>query len=140
MLKHWENSHGGEGTPQFRFKIVKFCRTALQRQVGEATRIALRGNTLNSKAGYNRSGLTRLTLLPEDTTRKPAREMEDSSWIEGLTVMEQRAVEKAKMAEQKSRKRNGEEENTNRKSKKKRKLKHRVVEEDWGLNDGELEE
>ena len=59
-LKHWQT------IPEFRFQVLKFCRSALERQVGEATRISLRGNCLNSKAGYNRSELTRLILKPED--------------------------------------------------------------------------
>ena len=72
MLKHWQNSHGGVGKPEFRFQVVKYCRTALERQVGEATRIALRGSTLNSKAGINRSGAARLSLRPKEMlpTRK----------------------------------------------------------------------
>ena len=68
MMKHWSMKHDMEGgPPKFRFEVVKFCRTALERQISEATRIALRKNCLNSKSGYNRSGVTRLTLKPKET-------------------------------------------------------------------------
>ena len=47
-------------------KVVQYHRSALSRQVGEAIRIYRRGITLNSKGGYNRSALTRLTLVEEE--------------------------------------------------------------------------
>ena len=78
IKKHWTNKHSDEkGPPRFRFEVIKYCRSALERQIGEATRIALRKNCLNSKAGYNRSGVTRLTLKPEEipaTVRVTRRE------------------------------------------------------------------
>ena len=64
ILKHWVTHHGGQGKPDFKLEVVKYCRDTLTRQVGEAIWIQCRGNTLNSKAGYNRSGLSRL-VLPE---------------------------------------------------------------------------
>ena len=62
ILKHWLTHHQGQGTPQFRIRVIKYCRDALTRQVGEAVRISYRGQTLNSKAGYNRSGISRLVV------------------------------------------------------------------------------
>ena len=104
MLKHWESSHGGEGKPKFRFKIVKFCRSALERQVGEATRILLRGNTLNSKAGYNRSGLTRLTLRQEDTWKDPTCRYQEPEVTEGINIMQKKANERAEVLKEKNKK------------------------------------
>ena len=65
ILKHWKSHHAGVGEPKFRFKVVKFCRDALTRQVWEATGIFLRGITLNSKSGYNMIGIAKLTLNAE---------------------------------------------------------------------------
>ena len=60
MYKHWLTSHGNDPEPpEFRIRVVKFCTSALVRQIGEATRILLRKNVLNSGAGYNRSGVAR---------------------------------------------------------------------------------
>ena len=66
ILKHHVLHHGGEGQPLFHLKPVKFYRTALSRQIGEAVRIGKRGClALNSKAGYNRCEIPRLTLGEE---------------------------------------------------------------------------
>ena len=35
----------------FRIRVIKYCKDALSRQVGEAVRISYRGQTLNSKSG-----------------------------------------------------------------------------------------
>ena len=43
-------------------KVVRYHRTALSRQVGEAIRIHRRGLVLNSKSEYNRCKITRLSL------------------------------------------------------------------------------
>merc|ERR1712030_214445 len=58
IFKHWSNQHGGRQTG-FSFKILKFFGAPLERQVGEAVRIARTGaNTiLNSKSVYNRNPL-----------------------------------------------------------------------------------
>ena len=78
MVKHWSNHHVGEGNPSFRFNIVKRYKTALTRQVGEAVRIELRGNVLNSKGEYNRCRLPRLVV--------------EESWKEGRTKMTEEEV------------------------------------------------
>ena len=62
ILKHWQVHHQGVGQPKFHIRVLRYCKDALSRQVGEAVRISYRGQTLNSKNGYNRSGLSRLTL------------------------------------------------------------------------------
>jgi hypothetical protein len=79
IFKHWVNHHGRKGQPNFQIRVIKYCRDALTRQVGEAVRIGYRGQTLNSKGGYNRSGLSRLIL--EERTEE-IREEKDSSGME----------------------------------------------------------
>ena len=61
ILKHHLIHHGGEGTPEFHLRPVKFVRTALTRQLSEAVRIGRRGEgkILNSKTEYNRSRIAR---------------------------------------------------------------------------------
>ena len=54
MLEHLEASHGGEGPPIFNFRVVKSCKSSLERQVREAVRIHMRGDVLNQKGMYNR--------------------------------------------------------------------------------------
>ena len=66
ILKHWSLHHGGIGEPNYILKVVGYHRTALSRQVGEAVRIAKRGQLLNSKGEYNRCKITRLTLGDEE--------------------------------------------------------------------------
>ena len=140
--------HGMEGgPPKFRFEVVKFCRSALERQISEATRIALGKNCLNSKAGYNRSEVTRLTLKSEET---PAVRRwtggEASLDSEGLKAMMRRAEERGKAEQATSRKRGaGAEEKqeyiiNKRASKKPRKLKYRRMEESWGVEDSGIRE
>ena len=75
---HWQDAHGGEDhPPQFNFRVVKRCKTALSRQVAEAVRIQLRGSVLNVKGVYNRSKLTRL-VVDEEWDKKVWAE----SWTE----------------------------------------------------------
>ena len=58
--------HQGQGTSNFHIRVIRYCKDALSRQVGEAVRISYRGQTLNSKNGYNRSGLSRLVIEEKD--------------------------------------------------------------------------
>ena len=80
----------------------------MERQVGEATRIWLRGNTLNSKAGYHRSGLTRLTLRQEDTIKDPSNQHHEPEVAEGIQIMQRKANERAEASEETNKKRKGE--------------------------------
>jgi hypothetical protein len=70
ILKHWNNYHGAEGSPKFKFKPVRFFRDALSRQVAEAIRIQMRGVTLNSKGSYNRCSIARLVLEERDNQQE----------------------------------------------------------------------
>ena len=63
MMEHEHAAHRGEdGSPAFRFKVVKGCRTALERQVREAVRIQQRGSVLNKRGEFNRCKLTRMDV------------------------------------------------------------------------------
>jgi hypothetical protein len=65
MLEHLALSHRDEQVPKFRFRVVKKCKTALERQVREAVRIEMRGNILNKKGMFNRCKLTRMVVDSE---------------------------------------------------------------------------
>ena len=82
MVEHQAEAHRGEDIPQFRFRVVKKCKSSLERQVREAVRIQMRGNVLNKKGVYYRCKLTRLVIDSEwdDQTWKESwepTEMED---------------------------------------------------------------
>ena len=98
MLEHQVASHNGEGPPRFNFKVVKSCKTSLERQVREAVRIHMRGDVLNKKGMYNRCKLTRLVV---------DQEWENKVWKDAWTVVEP-VVEDEWMEQAKSSKRRGE--------------------------------
>ena len=62
MMKYYTSAHPGIQKPQFTQVVVRQFKSALDRQIGEAIRIQLRGNTLNSAGVYNRCRLTRLVV------------------------------------------------------------------------------
>ena len=73
---------------QFHVRPVRFCRTALNRQVGEAVRIGKRVSmTLNSKAEFNRCEIARLTLGEDKLVSRDfgedciAQEEELKAWL-----------------------------------------------------------
>ena len=70
MPKHLQNSHGGIGEPEFKFQVFKYCRSAL-----------------DSKAGYNRSGVARLSLRPEEMIPTRRKEDVDEGVQQGLARM-----------------------------------------------------
>ena len=116
----------------------------MERQVGGATRIALRKNCLNSKAGYNRSGLTRLTLKPDEAPQPKRWQNSDHLDRAGLEAMSRRAEEKAKEENNWTRKRKADGKDisdSHKKSKKKiRKLKYHKVVDDWGMIGNEIQD
>ena len=68
ILRHQGASHPGE-QPEFIMRTVKYYRTALSRQIGEAVRIAKRGGEgaiLNSKSEFERCHIPRLVLEEEE--------------------------------------------------------------------------
>ena len=76
MLEHQAESHQGVVPPQFSFRVVKGCKSSLERQVREAVRIQMRGTVLNKKGLYNRCKLTRL-VVDEEWEEKVWRE----AWV-----------------------------------------------------------
>ena len=75
---HWLH-HQGAGRPKMIFKVVKYYRTALSRQVGEAIQIRARGGEgeiLNSKGEFNRCSITRLVLDKEEQGANTNAEVE----------------------------------------------------------------
>ena len=63
MHQHMVEEHSKEmDKPEFRFKVVKTFKSALDRQVAEAIRIEMRGNVLNRRGEFNRCSLTRLGI------------------------------------------------------------------------------
>ena len=63
MMEHERAAHRVEdGSPSFRFKVVKGCRTALERQDREAVWIQQRGSILNKRGEFNRCKLTRMNV------------------------------------------------------------------------------
>ena len=83
ILKHQELAHEGAEDPLFIMRTVRFFRTALSRQVGEAVRIMRRGGAcsiLNSKSEYDRCKIPRLVLEEEDEgehRRQGERELQE---------------------------------------------------------------
>ena len=63
--KMQEDSHMLKDRPSFNQYVISSHKSCLERQIGEAVRIQLRGNTLNSVGVYNRSKLTRLVVDSE---------------------------------------------------------------------------
>jgi hypothetical protein len=120
--------HKGQGAPDFKIRIIKYCKDALSRQVGEAVRISYRGQPLNSKSVYNRSWLSRLVLEEEneeEQIRDDAQEDEETPELGGLTGLtgvwktgEKRSQERQDVQQQPRRKR--------------RKLKFDILDDDWG--------
>ena len=56
MIEHKEGVHRGEDGPEFRFKVIKKCKTSLERQVREA---------VNKRGTYNRCKLTSMVVDEE---------------------------------------------------------------------------
>ena len=128
ILKHWMVHHHGQGTPNFHIRVIKYCKDALSRQVGEAVRISYRGQTLNSKNGYNRSGLSRLVIEEKEEEQLELPVSEEQPDPKGLSNM---------AGGWKTGKRDAGNPPLSQNSRKKRKLKYAVMEDDWGLGDGE---
>ena len=91
MLKHQSMEHGGE-PPQFKFKVVDYHRSALNRQIREAVRIRRRGGAsqiLNSRSEFNRCHIPRLVVQVEDEESKKTRreqEAEDDELLAKLLL------------------------------------------------------
>ena len=135
ILKHWITHHGGQGKPDFRLEVVKYCRDTLSRQVGEAVRIQYRGNTLNSKAGYNRSGLSRLVLPEKETWNQAEEGRIDPTGLE--EVAEPRGLNKISQVPTGGKRKDYHHKVTQPRTKRRKKMKYEPLEDDWGMGAGE---
>ena len=91
MLKHQQLEHMG-GEPNFIMRSVKFYRSALARQVGEAVRIQRRGGAgsiLNSRAEFDRCRIPRLVVEEEDREQIDKQDQEDLE--EDMNLIEEQA-------------------------------------------------
>ena len=153
IWKHQVDVHGG-APPKFYMRVVRFYKTALSRQIGEAVRIRRRGgggSILNSKAEFDRCKIPRLVVeeqeeepanAKEEQERKDAQEQILEEQIEewgSQKLQEREQIDKAhrsKLAKitERNRVEKREQELSNEGDKKRRKkLKFRREEEDWGM-------
>ena len=65
MVEHLAMAHVQESQPEFDFRVVKKCKSSLEKQVRESVRIDVRGNVLNKKGVYKRCRLTKLVVDQE---------------------------------------------------------------------------
>ena len=81
--KHWVKKHNGRQT-RFSFQVLKFFKSALERQVGEAVRIMKTGakRILNSRGEFNRCSLPIITTKEESEEETQG----DSEQLEGVGV------------------------------------------------------
>ena len=71
----------------FAFKVVKNCKSSLERQVREAIRIQMRGTVLNKKGMYNRCKLTRL-VIDDEWEQKVWKD----AWTPRVTMVDEECV------------------------------------------------
>ena len=150
ILRHQGATHPGE-EPRFIMRTVKYYRTALSRQIGEAVRIARRGGAgaiLNSKSEFDRCHIPRLVLeeIDEEESKKQEEQMQLEEWerveqqaeIWGAEALKDRREDDRKRWEQEKIIKRAEKDKTRRaelapgepQTKKKRKLP--LLEEQWG--------
>ena len=87
MLRHQELEHGANTKPDFVMRVVRFYKTALSRQIGEAIRIQKRGGEgaiLNSKAEFNRCQIPRLVVEEVDTEEQKKLEEQEVERLQEL--------------------------------------------------------
>ena len=80
IAKHQGAAHKEGEEPDFIIKPVRFYKTALSRQIGEAVRIRRRGGAgaiLNSKSEYSRCKIPRLVLEDVDEEEEQRQEQQD---------------------------------------------------------------
>ena len=164
MLRHQVGVHGAEMRPNFIMRAVKYHKTALYRQLGEAVRIRRRGgqgSILNSKAEYDRCYIPRLVVEEKDTKEQDLLEEQEArrnrelindefeKWDSRMMKnrREQDRKESSRMGAIETRvvgmKREQEQMMSSKKKKRSKKHKHEVIGEQWGRgqpdNIGELQ-
>ena len=99
-------------------------------------RIQYRGNTLNSKAGYNMSGLSRL-VLPEKETWNQAQQ-EGGIDPTGLEeVAEPRGLNRMTQVPTGGKRKDYHHKVTQPRTKRRKKMKYEPLEDEWGMGAGE---
>ena len=124
--------HGGEGTPDFNIKTVKTYKDSLSRQVGEAVRIELRGNVLNSQSVFNRCRLTRLVVDKSWMTDRQKALEEERSKNKAVAVLEEEGEDTLIRETEAGTKRTTSWDSKRPPKKRRRALKEKLEEEDWG--------
>ena len=149
IAKHQGAAHGLGEEPDFIIKPVRFYKTALSRQIGEAVRIRRRGGAgaiLNSKSEFSRCKIPRLVLEDVDDEEEQIQEqldreeytrnVEEQAEIWGAQALQERKDEDRRRwkgaGKQKVSKRMEEAPVEQRKRKK---LKYSPVEESWGMEE-----
>ena len=101
-LKHWAGSHPDSARPSFNMYVVGAYKSCIDRPIGEAVRIQMRGNTLNSVGVYNRCKLTCLAVDTEwdNWSIKVAKEKANNLAEEGKDTLEQVPEERGEKRQQ----------------------------------------
>ena len=95
------SEHGGR-EPDFDLRAIKYHRTALDRQLGEAVRIRRRGGegaVLNSKSEYSRCRIPRLIVEEQDLEEANKKEQEQEIEMIRKLDKNQRTWEQQKLLE-----------------------------------------
>ena len=94
VLGHQVETHGGDEQPEFCMRTVRFFRSALSRQVGEAVRIMRRGGAgaiLNSKSKFDRCRIPRLVLDDKEDSEEEVRRKEEQRLLKDKEAVEEQA-------------------------------------------------
>ena len=90
MFVHHQNEHGATEEPKFQVRAVKYYKTALTRQIGEAVRIRRRGGAgmiLNSKSEFDRCKIPRLVIEEQEEIEK-LEKLEAEKLQERMTTLD----------------------------------------------------
>ena len=120
-------------------KVVKFYRSALSRQVGEAIRILKRGVVLNSRSEFNRCSISRLTLEQKENDILNQNQSEEdfaTDWSGPLLARRDESDRSLRRKLGRAGKRCGmkrEQDEGAGAGRRKKRRKYQTLDEDWGL-------
>ena len=148
IRKHQDQHHPGQ-EPRFIVKSVSYHRSALSRQVREAVRIRRRGgesSILNSKSEFNRSYIPRLVVDKDGEEEIEKARLKDKDRLMRELDLEEDEWRKQKCGDRdrEMRKRTlppvreDEDEYVWGRRKKKRKIKHEILGENWGMDEEDV--
>ena len=137
--------------PKFTMRAVKFHKTALYRQLGEAVRIGRtggQGSILNSKAEFDRCYIPRLVVEEKDTKVMEQEELrehqqilelleeENKGWrqdkLETRTNRDREEIRRLQQIESRSKGEKRELAEEFKRSRRSKRLKYEIIGEDWG--------